>query len=121
MSISGLTRIDLGRTFLPCLCAVVSVFQSFCLANEAHPQEAGLQVSISPPIRLPIVDDTNNRFLHLSTAEGVPPTKVDSMVQDNQGFMWFGTRYGLYRYDGYTLKVFVREPGYPNSLDGVLI
>jgi signal transduction histidine kinase/ligand-binding sensor domain-containing protein len=121
MSISGLTRIDLGRTFLPCLCAVVSVFQSFCLANEAHPQEAGLQVSINPPIRLPIVDATNNRFLHLSTAEGVPPTKVDSMVQDNQGFMWFGTRYGLYRYDGYTLKVFVREPGNPNSLDGVLI
>jgi ligand-binding sensor domain-containing protein len=121
MSISGLTRIGLGRTFLPCLCAVVSVFQSFCLANEAHPQEAGLQISINPPIRLPIVDATNNRFLHLSTAEGVPPTKVDSMVQDNQGFMWFGTRYGLYRYDGYTLKVFVREPGNPNSLDGVLI
>jgi ligand-binding sensor domain-containing protein/signal transduction histidine kinase len=121
MSILGLTRIDLGRTFLPCLCVVLSVFQSFCSANEAHPQEAGLQVSINPPIRLPIVDATNNRFLHLSTAEGVPPTKVDSMVQDNQGFMWFGTRYGLYRYDGYTLKVFVREPGNPNSLDGVLI
>jgi ligand-binding sensor domain-containing protein/signal transduction histidine kinase len=121
MSISDLIRIDLVPTFLLRLCLVVSVFQSLCLANQAHPQEAGPQVSINPPIRLPIVDATDNRFLHLSTAEGVSQTKVDQIVQDNQGFMWFGTRYGLYRYDGYTLKVFVREPGNPNSLDGVSI
>jgi ligand-binding sensor domain-containing protein len=119
LSISDLIRIVLGPTL--CLCLVVSVFQSLCLANQAHPQEAGPQVSINPPIRLPIVDATDNRFLHLSAAEGVSQTKVDHMVQDNQGFVWFGTRYGLYRYDGYTLKVFVREPGNPNSLDGVSI
>ena len=121
LSISDLIRIDLRPAFLLCVCLVVSAFQSLCLANQAHPQEAGPQVSINPPIRLPIVDATDNRFLHLSTAEGVSQTKVDHMVQDNQGFMWFGTRYGLYRYDGYTLKVFVREPGNPNSLDGVSI
>ena len=121
MSISDLIRIDLGPTFLLCLGLVVSVFQSLCLANQAHSQEAGLQVSINPPIRLPIVDATDNRFLRFSTAEGVSVPKVDYMVQDNKGFMWFGTRYGLYRYDGYTLKVFVREPGNPNSLDGVSI
>jgi ligand-binding sensor domain-containing protein/signal transduction histidine kinase len=121
MSISDLIRSDLGRTFLLFLCPVVSVFQSLCLANQAYAQEAGQQVRENPPVRLPIVDATDNRFLHLSTAEGVSQTKVDYMVQDNQGFMWFGTRYGLYRYDGYTLKVFVREPGNPNSLNGVSI
>jgi PAS domain S-box-containing protein len=43
------------------------------------------------------------------------------MVQDNAGFMWFGTRYGLYRYDGYIFKVFVRDPENPKSLDGVAV
>jgi signal transduction histidine kinase/ligand-binding sensor domain-containing protein len=42
-------------------------------------------------------------------------------VQDDQGFMWFRTRYGLYRYDGYAFKVFVRDAGNPNSLDGVVV
>jgi ligand-binding sensor domain-containing protein len=32
---------------------------------------------------------------------------------------WFGTRWELYRYDGYVFKVFVRDAGNPNSLDGI--
>lgn len=35
--------------------------------------------------------------------------------------MWFGTQYGLDRYDGYNFKVFVHDPGNPNSLSGVFI
>ena len=64
-----------------------------------------------------IEDATDNRFLRLSTAEGVSQTKVDSIVQDDAGFMWFGTHFGLYRYDGYAFKVFARDPDNPHSLD----
>jgi len=89
-----------------------------CVAAEAAPLPATIQVSTTlHSIRLPIVDATDNRFLRLSTAEGVSQTKVDYIVQDDLGFMWFGTHYGLYRYDGYGFKVFVRHPGDPNSLD----
>jgi PAS domain S-box-containing protein len=42
-------------------------------------------------------------------------------VQDDQGFMWFGSQYGLNRYDGYKFKVFKHEPGRTNSLSGVFI
>jgi len=35
--------------------------------------------------------------------------------------MWFGTQYGLNRYDGYDFKVFVPDPRNPNSLSGVFI
>jgi ligand-binding sensor domain-containing protein/signal transduction histidine kinase len=35
--------------------------------------------------------------------------------------MWFGTQYGLNRYDGYKFKVFVPDPRNPNSLSGVFI
>jgi hypothetical protein len=36
-------------------------------------------------------------------------------VQDDQGFMWFGSQYGLNRYDGYSFKVFKHEPGNPTA------
>lgn len=92
------------------------------VAGQQIPQPSVSEISIDPrPIRLPIVDATDNRFLRVSTAEGISQTKVDSIVQDNAGFMWFGTRYGLYRYDGYTFHVFVRDSGNPNSLDGVVV
>jgi hypothetical protein len=35
--------------------------------------------------------------------------------------MWFGSQYGLNRYDGYKFKVFKHEPGRTNSLSGVFI
>jgi len=70
-------------------------------------------------VRLPIVDAVDNRFIRLSTAQGASQIKVDHMVQDDDGFMWFGTRYGLYRYDGYSFRVFAHDPANPNSLDGV--
>lgn len=38
------------------------------------------------------------------------------MLQDDNGFLWFGTKDGLNRYDGYNFKVFRNEPGNENSL-----
>jgi ligand-binding sensor domain-containing protein len=43
------------------------------------------------------------------------------VVQDNLGFIWFGTQYGLNRYDGYRSKVFKHEPGRSESLSCVYI
>ncbi|HEY4046995.1 MAG TPA: two-component regulator propeller domain-containing protein [Acidobacteriaceae bacterium] len=78
------------------------------------------QVRVNPhTIALPIVDEKGIRFTRLSTDEGLSQTKVYQIIQDDQGFMWFGTQYGLNRYDGYTFKVFVHDPKNPNSLSGV--
>ena len=73
------------------------------------------------PIQLSIIDGTDIRFARVSTADGLSQTKVGQIVQDDQGFMWFGTQYGLNRYDGYTFKVFTHDPGNPKSLNGVFI
>jgi ligand-binding sensor domain-containing protein/signal transduction histidine kinase len=72
-------------------------------------------------ITLPVVDGEGIRFKRLSTDEGLSQTKVSYIVQDDQGFMWFATQYGLNRYDGYNFKLFVHDPGNPNSLSGVYI
>jgi len=46
---------------------------------------------------------------------------VTQIVQDDRGFMWFATQYGLDRYDGYSFKSFVHNPRNPDSLAGVYI
>lgn len=64
------------------------------------------QAHVEPhTITLPVVDAEGIRFTRLSTDEGLSQTKVSQIVQDNQGFMWFGTQYGLNRYDGYNFKL----------------
>ena len=71
------------------------------------------------PLKLPIDDAADIRFAHISTAQGLSQIRVMNMVQDDLGYMWFGTLYGLNRFDGYTFKVYLHERGNPNSLSGV--
>ncbi len=46
------------------------------------------------------------RFEHLTNRDGLSQMSVQTILQDRQGFMWFGTEDGLNRYDGYELRVF---------------
>ena len=71
--------------------------------------------------KLPIYYSSDIRFTLISTDDGLSQIRVSSIVQDNLGFMWFGTEYGLNRFDGYVFKVFTHEPSNPNSLSGVNI
>jgi signal transduction histidine kinase/ligand-binding sensor domain-containing protein/DNA-binding response OmpR family regulator len=43
------------------------------------------------------------------------------MLQDSRGFMWFGTRDGLNKYDGYTFTVFKNDVKDKASLSGSII
>ena len=80
------------------------------------------QAHVDPhTIILPVVDGKDIRFTRLSTENGLSQTKVSQIVQDDQGYMWFGSQYGLNRYDGYKFKLFKHEPGVANSLSGVYI
>jgi PAS domain S-box-containing protein len=68
---------------------------------------------------LPAVDGNGIRFKRFSTEDGLSQTMVTQILQDDQGFIWFASLYGLNRYDGYKFKVFKHEPDDPNSLSGV--
>ena len=39
-------------------------------------------------------------FDRLSTEDGPSRNHVDAVLQDSRGFLWFGTRGGLNRFDG---------------------
>ena len=46
------------------------------------------------------------RFDHITSKNGLSQNSVNCILQDDIGFLWFGTCDGLDRYDGYTFKVF---------------
>lgn len=45
-------------------------------------------------------------FERYGVPEGLPEEVAITPLQDNQGFIWFGTQNGLVKYDGYHFKVF---------------
>lgn len=49
-------------------------------------------------------------FERISTQHGLSQVSVYAIVQDPQGFLWFGTEDGLNRYDGYTFTVYRHNP-----------
>jgi signal transduction histidine kinase/CheY-like chemotaxis protein/ligand-binding sensor domain-containing protein len=63
----------------------------------------------------------NIRFEHLGTSDGLSNSNVISTLQDRRGFMWFGTRDGLDKYDGYSCTVYKNSPGDPTSLSNNVI
>lgn len=60
----------------------------------------------------------NVRFKRLSIEDGLSQSTVEAIVQDHQGFMWFGTEDGLNRYDGYSFTKFKHDPDLPGSISG---
>ena len=56
------------------------------------------------------------KFEHLSIEQGLSQNSVFSIFQDSKGFMWFGTFYGLNKYDGNHFTVYTYSPNGSNSL-----
>ncbi len=46
------------------------------------------------------------KFRRLDTREGLSNSQVFGILRDSQGYVWFGTSYGLNRYDGYRIRTF---------------
>lgn len=59
------------------------------------------------------------KFKHITTDAGLPSNCVRAIVQDEDGFMWFGSDGGLVRYDGASPKVFI--PGEKEGLGDVYV
>lgn len=55
-------------------------------------------------------------FKHLNVESGLSQSSVLSIAQDARGFLWFGTRFGLNKYDSQTFKIYNGEKGNKKSL-----
>jgi signal transduction histidine kinase/ligand-binding sensor domain-containing protein len=107
--ISSLSHLSLSLFFL-----------TVPLAHAATPKVP--QAIVEPrPITIPVIDGTDVRFSSLTASNGISQISANRIVQDNQGFMWFGSFNGLIRYDGRNLKEFSHDPKNPKSLSGISI
>ncbi|GAB3692073.1 hybrid sensor histidine kinase/response regulator transcription factor [Spirosoma flavus] len=78
------------------------------LPGFSQPNQAS-RTNVTAPVGKPIV----NQFEHLSVKDGLSDNSVNCILQDREGFMWFGTNDGLNKYDGYTFTVLKSNPNDP--------
>ena len=55
-------------------------------------------------------------FKNYQVSHGLSSNTVTAVTQDKKGFMWFGTRNGLNRFDGTAFKIYRNIPGDSASL-----
>ena len=56
-----------------------------------------------------VVNRTEYYFRNMSVEDGLSQNMVYSIMQDQTGFIWFGTLDGLNRYDGIRFKIFKKD------------
>lgn len=99
-----------------------AVVRNVSAAAQPVTNGAVRQASLEPrPIHVPVIEGFDVRFARFYTIEGQSTSNAGPFVQDDQGFVWFGTPYGLNRFDGYNFKVFTHDPGNPKSISGSFI
>jgi ligand-binding sensor domain-containing protein len=55
-------------------------------------------------------------FHRISIEMGLSQSSIFAIMEDRQGFLWFGTQDGLNKYDGYTFKIFKHIPADSSSI-----
>lgn len=78
--------------------------------RTARAARAGVVLLLLAAGIAPLLAQERVAFRHLTIADGLSQNAVSAVAQDRRGFMWFGTKDGLNRYDGYQFVVFRHDP-----------
>ena len=105
------------------LCGVFALVMTQLLSScgpgvptHSASSEVGSVVAGAETTAVPIPITANPKFVRISVEQGLSQSSVYSMLQDSQGYMWFGTEDGLNRYDGYSFRIYRHDPDNPDSL-----
>jgi len=56
------------------------------------------------------------KFKYITVEDGLSQGSINCIFQDSRGFLWFGTKQGLNKYDGFNIDIFDHDPFDPSSL-----
>lgn len=59
---------------------------------------------------------TNINFKNITSEYGLSQGTVETIIQDDKGYMWLGTNDGLCRYNGYEFKIYKHDEESKNSI-----
>ena len=106
--------------------AILFLFLTACSGEEntagsqfQDHQTNTLSASQSKKTTIPEKKITNGEYLrfdHYSVEDGLSQSTVFCILQDSQGYIWFGTEDGLNKFDGYSMTVYKADPDDPKSL-----
>ena len=86
------------------------------IASRLIPRLAALALACTLALPALAAPPRTLRFEQLDVDDGLAQESVLSIVQDRQGFMWFGSQAGLSRFDGYKVTVYRNIVGDQRSL-----
>jgi signal transduction histidine kinase/ligand-binding sensor domain-containing protein/AraC-like DNA-binding protein len=67
--------------------------------------------------RMAYAQPINPNFRNISINDGLSDTQIKCISQDKKGFMWFGTPYGLNKYDGNGFTQYLHNPSNKKTID----
>jgi len=95
---------------------MISIIQRYSFQAVLFTFILGLSFS-----KLNFAQNQNLRFEHLTSDDGLSHNYVRCIIQDDKGYMWFGTFDGLVKYDGYTFTVYQHQYDDRNSINSNII
>ncbi len=102
------------------LIIAVLIVLGFSLLLPAGSLASSVSLNQAPQFGYP--QDNGIRFDRISVEAGLSQSTVTCILQDSMGYLWFGTRDGLNRYNGYEFSIFDHNPSNPHSLsDNVIL
>ncbi|ARS38285.1 hypothetical protein CA265_00710 [Sphingobacteriaceae bacterium GW460-11-11-14-LB5] len=102
---------------------MIFIIETFCTFNQVKAKHPSLSANMKylqtfTLVFFIIVSNAQNKyaFKHLNVENGLTQSSVLSIAQDARGFIWFGTRFGLNKYDSKSFKVYYHEENNEKSL-----
>lgn len=83
----------------------IKIFAIFFLLSQVNAQQVNK-----------ILQNKKYTFGNLTSENGFMQNSANVISQDSQGYLWFGTPNGLYKYDGYSFNVYRQDVKNPFSI-----
>ncbi len=98
---SGSQQIGLAGRGVAFVIALLLCFSTVAQVQPSAAQPNAAQPNAAQPYAASVK--------HYGPEQGLAHREVNAIFQDRQGFMWFGTKLGLNRFDGQTFTTYTKE------------